>query len=165
MAISVKVTVRRRAVTVPVESYVGVPAGGNDFDVLTRLGGSAVWLPPTGGGGEQVLSKLAHQALSGHRAVYLFSESEVDYPDPTNYQQVKKIVGLTKGAASAGGVVEIQTSGLLVEPSWNFSLGDVWLGSNGLLTQTPPNSGNLVLIGAAVSATALQIDIQFLTKL
>lgn len=163
-SVTIKVRAYSRSATVLVEGAAGLPPGGNPGDVVTKTLTGSAWLSPSGGGSQSAV-KNAAQALSGHRVVYLVSENDVAYPDQSDYQQVKKILGITKGAALAGAPVEIQTAGVLVEPGWNFLPGDVWLGASGQLTQVVPASGNLVCVGSAVSPTALQIDIQFLTKL
>jgi hypothetical protein len=49
--VKVKVNVIRRSVTVPAKNFVGLPPGGNDGDVVTKVGGKAEWKPPTGGSG------------------------------------------------------------------------------------------------------------------
>lgn len=49
--IEVKIEVKRRSVSVPVENFVGLPPGGNDYDVPIRLNGGIQWSPQSGGGG------------------------------------------------------------------------------------------------------------------
>lgn len=48
--VNVKVSILRRSVTVPVKNFVGVPAGGNDGDVLTKVGTQTQWAAPSSGG-------------------------------------------------------------------------------------------------------------------
>ena len=50
--INVKVSVKRRSATVPVKNFVGLPPGGNEGDVITRVGGQAQWEAPPNGGSE-----------------------------------------------------------------------------------------------------------------
>ena len=43
---------------------------------------------------------------------------------------------------------------------WNWTKGPVFLGTNGMLTQTAPTSGAVaVQIGRAITSTQLQVDI------
>lgn len=48
--VNVKVSVVRRSATVPVNNFVGVPPGGNEDDVLTKVSGKPAWRPPAVGG-------------------------------------------------------------------------------------------------------------------
>lgn len=110
----------------------------------------------SGGSVYDTVTATANGALSGHRAVGV-SGGQASYADATTQPNV---TGITQGAASNGASVVVQTTGELVEPSWNWSNGPVYLASNGLLTQAPPSSGALVEVGTALSPTKLLIRIQ-----
>lgn len=49
--IECRTNIVRRSITKPTENFVGLPDGGNDYDVPIRLGGAVVWAPGGGGGG------------------------------------------------------------------------------------------------------------------
>jgi hypothetical protein len=67
---------------------------------------------------------------------------------------------MTTGAAASGAAVTLAYYGLVTEPSWAWSPGPLYVGVGGLLTQTPPASGYIRLVGAAVSATTVWLDPQ-----
>lgn len=48
--IECRTNIVRRSTTVPTKNFVGVPAGGNDGDVLTKVGTQTQWAAPTSGG-------------------------------------------------------------------------------------------------------------------
>lgn len=116
---------------------------------------------PPGPIGSVFIQYPAAQAIGGHRAVYLTEASQCDYADQSDRVKSYQLLGVTIGAVQAGSNARIQTSGLLIEPSWSWAVGEfVYLGGNGLLTQTAPTSGYLVIIGLAASATGLLISIK-----
>lgn len=158
--VNVKVSVVRRRATVPVKNFVGVPGRGLPGQFLAF---DNTWQYPDAA--VSTITKIAHGVLSGHRVVHSYSLNDVAYPDQTDYVEVRKIIGITTGAAADGGEVVIQDKGILIEPTWLWSEGDVWLGSSGQLTQIQPASGCLVRIGSAIGTTALQIGIEFIVQL
>lgn len=158
--IECRIDVVRRSITVPTNNFVGLPPKGSPgqflaYDHTYQYPDSSV----------STITKTAHGTLSGHRVVYSYSVTEVAYPDQASYLDVGKIIGITTGAAANGGDVVIQDSGILIEPGWQWTAGDVWLSSDGQLTQTQPATGCLVRIGSALSATAIQINIEFIVQL
>lgn len=121
---------------------------------LTALG----WVPFAGGGGSDIpgIAVVAAVDLGGHRVV------TVDglYADASDITTMNKGAGLTVVAVSAGQTTAAYNTGVITEPSWNWSVGQpVYLGLNGLLTQTPPTTGYLLRIGQPKSATSLIVEI------
>lgn len=99
----------------------------------------------------------ATEALGGHRVATV----QGWYADSGNVSHAAAIAGITLQAVAAGSTVQVQRSGEIEEASWAWVLGQaVYLGASGQLTQTPPVSGIVVVIGVPVSATRLAIDIQ-----
>lgn len=49
--IRIEVAVKSGSISVPVSSFVGLPPGGNDGDVVTKTLTGAEWSPPQSGGG------------------------------------------------------------------------------------------------------------------
>jgi len=117
---------------------------------------------PRGPAGDAVASvdKIAAQALGGNRVVKIAPAGEVDYASSASPGDGALVLGVTTGAAVMGASIEVQTGGEMVELSWTWTLGPVFLGLNGLLTQTAPTSGFIQQIGIALSATVLLIDVQ-----
>lgn len=70
------------------------------------------------------------------------------------------VVGISTNAANAGANVTIKTSGTITDNSFSFSKGQIYLGSNGTLTQTAPTNGAYVVpIARALTATSIFVDI------
>jgi hypothetical protein len=99
----------------------------------------------------------AATALGGHRAVRLAADG-VRYADKDS--SAAACVGITTGAVSLGAEVTFVTAGNMEEGSWTWSLGPVYLGADGLLTQTPPSSGVVLQVAYALSATVLNVAIR-----
>lgn len=102
----------------------------------------------------------SHEAgtnLSGHRAIRV--ASGLAYVcDGTNAAHIGRAIGISTGAAVAGADVEVQTAGLLTEPSWTWADGPVFVGASGVLTQSVVGLAYLHQIGLAVSATQIDIN-------
>lgn len=70
------------------------------------------------------------------------------------------VIGITATSANAGSLVTILDAGFITDGFWNWVKGPVFLGTNGMLTQTPPTGGATVVhLGRAVSTNTLLIDI------
>lgn len=122
--------------------------------VVKVLGGASV------GGASGTMSKIAAEALSGHRAVLLDSNGQAAYPKIANAADGEQIVGVTTGAASLGATASIRTAGEMDESTWAWNRGPVFAGNDGVLTQTPPAGQWLRQIGVAVTATKVIIDLR-----
>lgn len=60
----INIRVKPTSVSVPADSFVGLPIGGNDGDVVTKNNGQAEWLQPTGGGSGAVHTRLFSSPLT-----------------------------------------------------------------------------------------------------
>lgn len=120
---------------------------------------------PQGPAGEDasfVVSKVAASTLGGHRMVILNGDNKATYADNTTITHRNLLFGLTLGAADADDEVEIQTSGEVVELSWSWTPQQpIWLGANGLLTQTVPVAPAVFRRIIAFAATATRIVLGF----
>lgn len=115
--------------------------------------------PP--GPSEYIAQHIAGASLGGHRAVVLDNTEHAIYADKDTPQHATKVLGITTGSAIADSSVPIQTYGEITEPSWAWTPGlPVYLGTNGLLTQAAPATGFLLVIGFAITATKIFIDIK-----
>ena len=117
----------------------------------------------TGADGGTYTTKTAAQSLGGHRIVRAVSGTEVDYASADDETHGDDIVGMTIAAASAGATVQVANEQDITEPSWNWTpLEPLYLGLNGLMTQTPPASPSVmcVVVGFATSATSARIRIE-----
>lgn len=107
------------------------------------------------------VSRTAGEDIGGHRVVIQYTDGCVYYASNTSDSHKHAILGITTGAVSSGNTATIQTYGELTEPSWTWTPGlPVFLSTNGLLTQTAPSSGFVLVIGTAQTATKLFVSIK-----
>jgi len=138
--------------TYPPSVVISVPAQGPP--------GPAGADGPIGTNGPHRTVITAGMALSGHRMVTTDSVGNVVYADASNVEHAGKVLGMTTGAASEDGDAIIQTNGVVTEPSWNWDLGElVYLGSDGHLVQTVPESGFVCPVGTPITTTSLLVQI------
>lgn len=110
---------------------------------------------PAGGG---AVTKVAGQNLSGHRVLAGRADGAVIYAGSNLLGRLP--IGLSLGAALEGDSVDVQLSGEIVEPSWAWDVTlPVYAGVDGVLTQTAPVSGLLVVVGFPGSPTSLMVSI------
>jgi hypothetical protein len=105
-------------------------------------------------------SGIAAATLSGHRVVTPQPDGTLNYASNDNLSHVQAPLWITTGATDVGGTVDALMLGQMTEGSWTWSQGPVYLGANGLLTQTPPVSPAVFLaqVGTATTATSLFVD-------
>lgn len=103
----------------------------------------------------------AGENLGGHRVI-IESLGYHYYASATNPAHVNRVVGLSVGAVSNGSIVNYIKEGIITEPSWTWNTSlPVWLGDNGLLTQTPINTtGFTMIIGHPVTSTSLYVSLK-----
>lgn len=111
-----------------------------------------------GPAGGSAFQRTAGQIVSALRAVYEL-DGQVFYLDYRDAEHINLLLGITLTAAQALEPINVQRSGVLDDDSWNWAPGPVWLGADGALTQTPPTEGFDVLLGAAVSATRITLNL------
>lgn len=100
---------------------------------------------------------LADGPLGGNRAVRLVA-GLARYASSSALADAGLVLGITQGAAVSGAPVQIQTSGLMTEPSWTWTADQpVFCGTNGTLTQTAPTAGFDLILGVALSAIQIHI--------
>lgn len=99
-------------------------------------------------------------ALSGHRLVVPESGGTVTVADYRDLSSLSKPVWLTTGAATAGAAVPLLAFGMLVEPSWAWTQGPLFVGIDGLLTQTAPTTGYVRQVATAMDPTTVWFDPQ-----
>jgi len=115
---------------------------------------------PTGPGGSITNTATAAEAVGGHRAV-VNTPSGIAYADADNLAHCGRVVGITTAAAGAGSPITFQASGKITEPSWFWSPNaDIWLGLNGLPTQTIPGAAVFAQrLGFALSPTEMWVEL------
>lgn len=95
--------------------------------------------------------------LGGNRAVRLLS-GRLIYASSDSAGDANLFLGLTMGAVSADATAQVQTTGVMTEPSWSWIADTpVFCGAAGVLTQTPPSTGFSLIVGIATSPTQIYI--------
>lgn len=131
-------------------------------EVLTVLLDAAPQGPPgmagdAGEAGALYVYFPAAVPVGGHRAVRLLA-GEVVYADNSTVADANLVLGITVGAAVQGALVQIQTGGLMTEPSWAWTPDQpIFLGSDGGLTQVVPAAGFSLILALAISMTQVLI--------
>jgi hypothetical protein len=111
---------------------------------------------------QATLTQKTITPIGGHRIVYLDADG-AKYASNNDLSHLGRVVGITLGASDSNNKVFIRTSGEVVEPSWNWSkFGPVFLGQNGLLTQSSPGPPAFFsqVVGQAIGPTQIVINIQ-----
>lgn len=116
---------------------------------------------PPGQAGVSFLTFAADGALSGHRMVRVTEPGKVGYADSNTAEHAHTVIGMTRNAALDGDSVEVQTSGELSEPSWNWIVNQpVFLGIGGVATQIAPTTGFVLIVGLATRPTSIVLGIK-----
>lgn len=101
---------------------------------------------------------VAGTVLSGHRAVYSDGVT-ARYASSSDLSSAERCIGITTQAAAQGALVYVRRAGLLVEPTWSWAAGPVWLALDGALTQTIPTTGVMLQVGMALDPTTLDVRV------
>lgn len=163
--INAPVTVVERTVSATVQQDGGLVAAveqtSRTVTVQVQQGVKGDPGPVGASGAGAALTATATEPIGGHRVVQVYG-GQAAYADK-DLSPVGQL-GLTSGAVDAGGQVVAYTAGEMIEPSWEWTMGPVFLGNTGLLTQGKPTSGTVIMVGRSVSPTAIIIDFQHLYK-
>lgn len=111
------------------------------------------------GSGSTIITGVAGETLSGHRAVTQGPSGFV-YASVDDLDHLTDSIYLTLNSAVAGGTINVLSSGDAKEVSWNWTPGQfIYLGLNGNLVQSPP-TGALFLrvLGASINSDEIQWD-------
>lgn len=115
--------------------------------------------PPGMSGGSASALVLA-EAVGGHRAV-IATAAGAAYADADNAAHAGRVAGISTQAGGAGETILVQSSGPMTEPSWSWAPDvDVWLGLNGILTQTIPAEALFAQrLGYATSPSTIWVEV------
>lgn len=103
-----------------------------------------------------LVSAAASVSLSGHRAVVPQADGTLIYADPFSLAHFTRPLWLTRNAIMIGTVDDVLGEGEIVEASWTWGPGAIYLDVNGTLSQTPPaGAAFTVELGAASDATSM----------
>lgn len=99
--------------------------------------------------------------LSGHSAVALDANGLLIPADCSNLVHLGAVAGVIEAAYTPGDMAVVRTSLPLEHAGWTWTPGPIFVGIGGSLTQTvPPGAEFIQVIGRAVSATRVLIDVQ-----
>lgn len=105
------------------------------------------------------LERIAGSAISGHRMVASDGTTGVQYAGSNFLDRIP--IGLTLNAAGVGDPLVIKMYGEVTEPSWSWDVAlPVYMGEDGVLTQTPPDVGLLVIVGTPTATDKLFVSIE-----
>lgn len=152
---------RSVAVTAGGETVVVTQQLVDRFVVITRgIPGPAGPPGPPGSGGAQYIELPAGEAIGGHRVVY-GRDGEVFHASSDDTESASAVIGISLGAAAVGTTAQILVAGLVAESSWNWLPSKpIFLGLNGVLTQTPPAAGVSLVIGVPTASNSMSINVQ-----
>jgi hypothetical protein len=122
--------------------------------LLRETANGLVVVPPAIPGG----SGIAGETISALRAVWEDSDGHLYLLDAHDAAHIDLFAGVSLTAALLGESLLIQRFGTLDATGLNLVPGPVWLGLNGALTQSPPETGFDLYLGAAISASRLILD-------
>jgi hypothetical protein len=137
--------------------------------VVVQQGNKEVYILAVGmqgpggtGGGSSVGAVEAYTAgmdLGGHRVIVTDpADGRAIYADNTIAAHANAATKITLGAAVEDAEIEAQLVGRITEPSWNWTPnGTIYVGQNGMLTQTPPVAPAVFSKPIAVAETATRI--------
>lgn len=100
------------------------------------------------------------EAISALRVVWQ-AAGTLFKADSSTVGHATLIVGITTTATSGAGEQQtVRNDGPLSDASWNWAPGPVYCGLNGVLTQTPPDTGFICEVGRVKNPTTILVDIQ-----
>ena len=131
------------------------------MDIRQGLPGARGPAGPPGGGG---VSMIAGATLGGHRVVQTIANVGLMYASADQREDALRLVGVITSSVAAGEDVTVVTNGEVEEASWNWDTSKpVYLGLNGLLTQTVPEAPTAqfaVVVGMPTSAQSLFVKLR-----
>ena len=108
-----------------------------------------------------MLQRTAGEGTSALLAVYEDLSGAVWPADADAESDVLALLGVTVTAAQANQPIRVQRVGVIDDGSWQWQAGQrIFLSQEGRLTQQAPLSGYDVLIGVALTATRVLLNIQ-----
>jgi len=112
---------------------------------------------PQGDPGDSVIL-TASGSIGGSRVI-CNTNGIATYADSSDVGTAHNISGISFNAAADGDPVTVITGGPITEVSWAWAPTlPVYVGTTGLLTQTPPINGYIRKIGFAQSATTVIVQ-------
>lgn len=133
-------------------------------EVQTSTTTASVTVPgpqgPPGDTDATILVGTSATAINALRVVKF--EADLLYvADSSTAADANRVVGISVTAASnPGEQVSVRTDGEMSDAGWSWTPGAIFVGQNGVLTQTAPSVGFVLEVARARSATKIVVDIQ-----
>lgn len=103
---------------------------------------------------------VAGGTMSGHRMVTVNESGKLIYADNTIASHANKVLGMITSAVVLDDIVNVYTTKTVTEMSWSWNIDEpLYLSTNGTITQVPPTTGFLLIVGFAVTSTKIFLDI------
>lgn len=108
-----------------------------------------------------LIEKIANESISAIKAVFSFSSTEVRTSSSTVSGR-QDVFGISVTGAVSGATVLIQTDGVLEDALFSgFTPGSqIFIDSNGSLTETIPTSGFLFDVGVYIGENKVSLNIK-----
>jgi len=114
---------------------------------------------PAGPAGGSAITVTAGEDLTQARAVAI-QGGEGFRADSSTLAHAGTVVGIAATFIGSGGSGGIQVSGEFTFVGWSWGDGPIYLGLDGVLTQTAPTTGFLIQMGRPLSPTSMVIEVQ-----
>lgn len=103
---------------------------------------------------------IAGEAISALKIVRLNNASTAFIADPTTTFEEAKVIGIARGSAILGGLIDVQTFGILEDAFFTFPANTpLFMDATGSITDTAPVSGYSVQIGHGLGAGSIFINV------
>ncbi len=121
---------------------------------------SETLIPKNTGTSATQVKKTASETISALKMVTATDLNTVELSDPSTFDG-SKTMGISITAGNVGEKIKVVTFGEVKDGTFSFALNaPLYLGSGGVITDTPPTSDFSVMIGHALGSGAIFIDIQ-----
>lgn len=127
------------------------------FNFTFERVGETGLLPPLFPIDDSLVLRKAGEPMSALRGVYELA-GFVYKLDQQDSLHIDYFLGITISSAALGREVVVKRSGTIDDASWNWDPGLVYLGADGMLTQTPPTTGWELVVGNSPSPQRLNLD-------
>lgn len=113
-------------------------------------------LPGTGGGGQASYTGSALANLSALRVVRVGSGGQLQYASANTLTDGDRPLWFLNASVNQGQSVTVSNGGIFTDGSWNWGNGVIFLGADGLLTQSVPiGAAFLRVVAEPINSTSL----------
>lgn len=113
------------------------------------------------GDNAELLRVIAGENIGAQRIVAVNAAGKAVYADAQNPAHAKCVVGITTASVLASEELSVQVAGKMSDSGWSFTPGAaLFLGSNSLLSEIPPSTGFVKIMGFSVAPTQAVIQMQ-----